>query len=62
MNTLQEMLNSTITDSDYDEYSDGSLAAVLSYANSTADSILAKLKQNALSMLKQKWRDQRQFE
>ena len=62
MNTLQVKLNSVLADSDYDEYSDDSLAAVLSCADPIADSILVRLKQNAPSMLKQQWRDQRQFE
>ena len=35
---------------------------ILSYADPIADSILARLKQNSQSMLKQKWRGQRQFE
>ncbi len=66
MNTLQEILNSVLADSDHDEYSDDLQAAstdiILSYADPIADSILARLKQNSQSMLKQKWRDQRQFE
>ena len=62
MNTLQEMLNSAIADSDYEEYSGDPQAAVLSCVDSIADSILVRLKQNAPSMLKQKWRDQCQFE
>ena len=56
------MLNSVLADSDFDEYSDDSQAAVLSYVDPIADCILARLKQNAPSMLKQQWRDQRQFE
>ena len=60
------MLNSAIADSDYNEYSNDLQAAsidiISTIADSTAASLFARLKQNAPSMLKQEWRDQRQFE